>query len=110
MVRAVFVRFGLAVFAFAAPFLFPLVVAVETVDIVDMTETPLVSIESSKSGMSLKLGISDIIVSLTDWVDRRVEAFDVREDLEARPFLARGRFEGAVVPAKWKKGQCGDRL
>lgn len=93
-----------AVFAFAVPFLLPFVVAVDAVDMVVMTETPLVSIDSSRSGMSLRLGSSDIIVSFVDWVDMRVEALEVRDDLEARPFFALGRLEGAVVPAKWKKG------
>jgi hypothetical protein len=99
----------LAVFVvFPVPFRLPFVVAVDAVDIVDITDVVLVSIDSSRSGISSMLGPSESIVVLFDCVDKRVEAFDVREDLDARPFFAFGRFEGAVVPAKWKKGQSGD--
>ena len=62
----VFVRFALVAFGFAAAFLFPLVVAVEAVDMTDWIETPLVSIDSSRSGISFKLGASESIVALTD--------------------------------------------
>lgn len=106
--RVAFVRFVLLAFGFAAAFLLPLVVAVEAVDIMDWTETPLVSIDSSRSGISLMLGASESIVALTDCVDSLVEALDVRDDLDARPFFARGRFVGAVVPAKWKNRHSGD--
>lgn len=81
--------------------------AVEAIDIVDMTDMVLVSIDSSSSGISLALGASESIV-VFDCVDSRVEAFEVRDGLDARPFFAFGRFDGAVVPAKWKKGQLGD--
>ena len=74
-------------------------VAVDAADIFDMTEMVLVSIDSSRSGMSVMLSPSDCI-DMLDCVERRVEAFDVREAFEALPFLAFGRFEGAVVPAK----------
>lgn len=106
--RVAFVRFVLVAFGFPAAFLLPLVVAVEAVDIMDWIETPLVSMDSSRSGISLMLGASESIVALTDCVDSLVEAFDVRDDLDARPFFARGRFVGAVVPAKWKNRHSGD--
>ncbi len=116
----VLARFVFVVFALApapAPFLFPFAVAVDAVDMVDMTDTALVSIDSSRSGMSRMLGSaaaadSIVVLSPTDCVDRRaVDALEVRDALDERapPFFARGRFDGAVVPAKWKKGQLGER-
>ncbi len=103
--RAVLVRFDLVVFGLPpAPFLLPFPVAVEAVD---MTDIVLVSIDSSRSGISIILGASENMV-VFDWVDNRVEAFDVRDAFEARPFFAFGLFAGAVDPAKWKNGQLGD--
>lgn len=108
MALVAFAFFALVAFGFAAAFLLPLVVAVDAVDMIDWMETPLVSIDSSRSGMSLVLGASERMVALTDCVDNLVDAFDVREDLDARPFFALGRFVGGVVPAKWKNGHSGD--
>jgi hypothetical protein len=87
-----------------AAFLFALLVleAFDTFEAIEVVET---SMDSSRSGMS------DCIDSC-DWVDSLVEAFDVLDALDerdARPFFAFGRFEGAVVPAKWKKGHSGAR-
>jgi hypothetical protein len=98
----VLARFGFVVLA--APFRLAFVVAVEAVD---MTDIVLTSIDSSISGMSIILPVSESIVVL-DWVDNRLDAFEVRDALEARPFFALGRLDGAVLPAKWKKGQVGD--
>ena len=89
--------------------------AVDALDIFDTIEVVLVSIDSSRSGMSVMLGASlsdsidmfDCEDSRFDRVDSRVEAFDVRADLEARPFFALGLLEGAVVPAKTKNGHSG---
>jgi len=98
--RTVFALFDFVAFPLPpAPFRLPFVVAVEAVDIVDITDIVLVSIDSSRSGISFVLGPWESIV-VFDWVDNRVEAFDVREAFEARPFFAFGRFVGAVVPAK----------
>lgn len=98
----VLARFDLEVLLFVAPaFRFPLLVAV---DILDITEMLLVSIDSSRSGI---LGASDCMV-IADCVDSLVETLDVREAREARPFLAFGLLDGAVLPAKTKKGQLGD--
>ena len=83
-------------------------VAVDAVDIDDRTDVMLVSIDSSKSGMSVMPSPSDCTETL-DCVDSRVDALDVLEAFDARPFFAFGRFEGAVVPAKWKKTQSGAR-
>ena len=55
------------------------------------------SMESSKSGI---LGASEMVVTL-DWVDNR-------EALDCLPFLPRPAL-GAVVPAKVKNRQSGDR-
>lgn len=85
-----------------AAFLFDLL-AVDAFDIFDAIEVELVSMESSRSG------ISSPRVTL-DCVDRRVEALEDRETLDDRdalPCLAFGRLEGAVVPAKTKKTQSG---
>ena len=112
---AFFARVDLVVLAFfdlvllarpAPAFRLALLVAVDAVDIVDITDMVLVSIDSSKSGMSVMLRPSDC-VDMLDWVDNRVEAFDVLDAFDVRPFLAFGRLEGAVVPAKWKKTQSG---
>ena len=91
--------------------------AVDAVDMFDITDVVLVSIDSSRSGMSVMLGASlsdsidtfDCVESRFDRVDSLVDAFEVRADLEARPFFALGLFEGAVVPAKTKKGHSGFR-
>lgn len=112
--RVVFAFFDFAVFLPPAAFLLPLFVAVDATDIFDFTEIPLVSIDSSRSGMSVILGasISDCMV-MSDCVDSRVDvlvdALEVLADFEARPFFAFGLFEGAVVPAKTKNGQSGLR-
>jgi hypothetical protein len=108
--RVVFVFFDLMALRPPAVFLFPLLVAVDAVDMLDASEVVLVSMDSSRSGMSVMLGasLSDSI-DMFDCVDSLVEAFDVRADLEALPFFAFGLFEGAVVPAKMKNGHSGFR-
>ncbi len=83
----------------------------------DAIEVVLVSIDSSRSGISVMLGASpsdstdifDCVDNRFDRVDSRVEAFEVRADLDARPFFALGLLEGAVVPAKTKNGHSGFR-
>ena len=103
----VLARFDLADLAFPpAPFRFPFVV--DAVDIVDRTDVVLVSIDSSRSGISVMLVVSESMVAFCDCVDNRDEARDVLDVLDARPFFALGRFDGAVVPAKWKNGHAGD--
>lgn len=44
-----------------------------------------------------------------DCVDSLVDALEVLEDRDARPFLAFGLLDGAVVPANVKNGQFGER-
>lgn len=70
----------------------------------DARDVVLVSIESSRSGMS-------DCVDICDWVDSLVDALEVLEafdERDVRPFLAFGRLDGAVVPAKMKNGQSCD--
>jgi hypothetical protein len=106
----VFAFLDLVVLRPPVAFLFPLFVAVEVVDIVDLTDVVLVSIDSSRSGMSIILGgsMSDC-VDMFDCVDNRVDTFDVLDAFEALPFFAFGLLDGAVVPAKAKNGHSGFR-
>ena len=112
---AVFAFFDLEALRPPAAFRLPLFLAVDAVDMFDRTEVVLVSIDSSRSGMSVMLGASlsdridtfDWVESRFDRVDSLVDALEVRADLEARPFFAFGLFEGAVVPAKTKNGHSG---
>ena len=113
----VFAFFDLVAFRPPAAFRFPLFVPVDIVDMFDTIDVVLVSIDSSRSGISVMLGASssdcvdifDCVDNRLDLVDSRVDAFEVRADLEARPFFALGLFEGAVVPAKTKNGHSGFR-
>jgi hypothetical protein len=110
----VFAFLDLVAFFPPAAFRLPLLVAVDATDMFDWTDTVLVSIDSSKSGIStaVEASASDWI-DMFDCIDRRVEALvdalDVLADFEARPFFAFGLFAGALVPANTKNGHSGLR-